>query len=73
MPLLTAMARLGLAEGGKLFFKILHQRAANEAGAVRMSLLKDRRQLRFKFDMRRNQIKKRNILRMIHCVTPVSI
>ena len=72
VPLLTATARFGVAERGKLFFKLLHHRAADEASGADY-LLKNRRQLLLEFDMRRDQIKKRNILRMIHCATPVSI
>ncbi len=62
----------GVAERGKLFFKILHHRAANEARGANY-LLENRGELLLELDMRRDQIKKRNILRMIHRATPVSI
>jgi hypothetical protein len=55
----------GVAERGKLFFEILHHGAADETRSADY-LLKNRGQLRFELDMRRDQIKKRNILRMIH-------
>src|ERR1700730_6842737 len=55
----------GVAERGKLFFKILHHRAANEARGANY-LLKNRGKLLLELDMRCDQIKKRNTLRMIH-------
>src|ERR1700732_1026009 len=54
----------GVAERGKPFFKILHHRAANEASGANY-LLKNCGELLLELDMRCDQIKKRNILRMI--------
>ena len=51
-----------LAKLGKLFFKSLDHRPADKTRRAD-DLLKNRRQLRFQLNMRRDQIEKRNILR----------
>ncbi len=63
---------IGVAECGKLLFESLHHRTADETCAADY-FLKNRSQLLLELDVRRDQIKKGNILRMIHCATSVSI
>jgi hypothetical protein len=63
---------LGVAERGKLLFEVLDHGAADETGGTN-DLLKDCREFFLELHVRSNQIKKWNILRMIHSETPVSI